>query len=175
MSVFGNVFGGGAGVFGSVFGDEESQPVVVSDLCWNGTPSQFETRLLAPQPNYAIEQFRLRFLRVVVENAVPKKAARTVLQMALETEVAAVVTKLVDVMPDIQASVVCERRRYLEIDVDMRLHRYLIEPFLKEVSVLPEIPSPYVDLMRRYARSAYPRYRMSALAAALCAATAVLP
>lgn len=175
MGIFGNVFGGGGGVFGALFGDEGEAPVVVSGLCWNGTSSAFEERLLKANSNYAVEQFRQRFLHVSVENAVPKKAARAVLQMALETELAVVLTKLIDVSPDVLTSLVCERRRYLEIDIDMRGHHYLIGPFLKEVAALPAIPTPYVDLMRRYARSAYPRYRMSALAAALCAAVAVQP
>lgn len=146
--------------------------LVVASTCWNGAPSAFEEKLLLPLQDYALEQLRVRLMSLVVTPSQPAKAARAVLQMALETELRAVLTKLIEVAPDVETSNVCERRRYLQVDIDMRMHRYLVGPAFTALSEVPDVPPPYADLVRRYGRSAYPRYRVSALAATLCLATA---
>jgi hypothetical protein len=142
--------------------------------CWDGTPSAFELRMAAPLPSYALEALRQRFLFVVVSNHSPKKGARVVLQMATETELRVALLKMLDLAVDVVDSNVCERRRYIDVDYDMKLMRFLIGPALDELAATPLVPSQYVDLIRRYVASDYPRYRMGAIAAALCLATAVL-
>lgn len=129
--------------------------------------------MLLPLKDYALEQLRARLMTLVVTPVSPVKAARAIFQMALETEMRAVLTKLIEVAPDVETSNVCERRRYLEVDIDMRAHHYLIGPAFAALAKAPDVPRPYVDLVRRYGRSAYPRYRVSALAVTLCLAVAV--
>lgn len=147
--------------------------LVSPNTCWEGALSTFEEKLLVPLQDYALEQLRARLMTLVVAPALPVKAARTVFQMALETEMRAVLTKLIEVDPDVATSNVCERRRYLQVDIDMRAHHYLIAPAFTALAKLTDVPAPYADLVRRYGRSAYPRYRVAALAATLCLAAAV--
>lgn len=142
--------------------------------CWAGTSSPFEQRLMSPLPTYGLESLRLRFMNVVVSNHAMNKAARAILQMAFETELRAVVTKLVPLAADVMRSNVCERRRFIDVDVDMRRMSFLVEPALTELASAPGAPPAYVDLLRRYAASDYPRYRACALATTICFAAAVL-
>lgn len=142
--------------------------------CWNGTSSAFEVRLLAPFTNYALEQLRLRFMFALVAPSNPKKAARVLFQMPYETEIGAVLTKMIPLPASISESNVCERRRFVDIDKDVQLHRFLVGPALDALEETPNMPAPYMDLIRRYATSDYPRYRVSALAGALCLATFLL-
>jgi len=95
------------------------------------------------------------------------------LQMAFETEVGAILVKLITLPPDVLESNVCERRRFLEIDGDMRLQRYLVGPALDALSTIETIPEPYVNFLRQYAIAPYARYRTCALAVAICMAKAV--
>jgi len=139
--------------------------------CWNGPASTFELRLLKPLPTYALEQLRLRFMFALVSPADQTKAARVAFQMAFETEIKAVLIKMVSLPASVPESVVCERRHFVDIDRDMHAQRFLVGPALDELETTPNMPSPYMDLLRRYASTDYPRYRMCALAAALCLAT----
>lgn len=144
-----------------------------STACWTGDLSAFEEKLLLPLQDYALEQLRGRFMATVTTGGIPERAARAVLQMAMETELRLVLAKMVEVAPDVAESNVCERRRYLNIDIDMRRHRYLVQPAYTALAKVSAVPAPYVDLIRRYGGSAYPRYRVSSLAATLCLAAAV--
>ena len=143
--------------------------------CWNGPSSDFETALQAPFSNYALEQLRQRFLFTLVSDRSPVKAARVVLQMVMETEVGVILPKLVTLPAGVLESNVCERRRYVDIDQDMHLQRFLIAPALDALAANPKAPVPYVDFIGRYVASGFPRYRMSALAVALCVGKVVEP
>ncbi len=142
--------------------------------CWTGDPSAFEERMANALPTYGLESLRLRFLYVVADNHATKKAVRATLQMAFETELSAIVAKFVTLDSDVMRSRVCERRPFLDIDRDMAMMRFLVEPAMDELADVPQMPAPYVDLLRRYIASDYPRYRMCAVATSLCLATAVL-
>lgn len=146
----------------------------VVSTCWSGTPSAFELRMIQPIPSYALEALRQRFLFVVVSDHAPKFGVRAVLQMAVDTELRVALLKMFDLAADVVDSNVCQRRRYLDVDHDMRLMRFLVGPALDALAEVPGVPTQYVDLIRRYSTADYPRYRMSAIAAALCLATAVL-
>lgn len=142
--------------------------------CWNGPSSPFEARLLQPFANYALEQLRLRFMFSLTAPADQTKAARVLMQMAFETEIGAVLVKMIELPAGVLESTVCERRRFGDVDRDMQLQRFLVVPALDVIEGTPGMPGPYMDLIRRYATSDYPRYRMCALAAALCLATFLL-
>jgi hypothetical protein len=150
-------------------------PTVDEDGCWIGLPSPFETRLLEPFPTYALEQLRARFLYILTTTHEGKKSARVCLQMPYETEIGTILVKLMTAPADLYKYKVCERRRYIEIDRDMQLQRYLIPPALDELARIPDMPSPYMDYLIRYLLSDYPRYRMSAIATALCVAKVLTP
>ncbi len=142
--------------------------------CWNGTSSAFEVRLLKSFDNYALEQLRLRFMYALTAPADVKKSARVLFQMAYETEIGAVLTKMVALPTSVLESIVCERRHFIDIDKDMQLHRFLVGPALDALEETPNMPPPYMDLIRRYATNDYPRYRVCALAVSLCLATFLL-
>ena len=101
------------------------------------------------------------------------KSARVLFQMAFETEINTVLVKLIALPASVPESMVCERRRFLDVDNDMRLQRYLVGPAIDSMETVPGIPTPYVDFLRRYVNASYARYRMCALAAAICLAKAV--
>lgn len=138
--------------------------------CWAGTLSPFEQRLLQSLPAYALEQLRTRFIHAVTDPREPAKAARSILQMAFETEIGTALTKLIVIAPDVQKSRICERRRYLEIDQDMRMFKFLWTPALEALNQDNTVPSKYIELLEQHFGAEYPRYRVCALAALLCMA-----
>lgn len=144
-------------------------------ICWNGPASPFETRLLKPLPTYAIEQLRQRFLFTLTTTHDQVKSARVLMQMAFETEVGAILVKQLTPPAGLETSVVCERRHYLDVDKDIRLQRYLIEPALTDLRKTPNMPESYVDFIVLYLASDYPRYRMGAIATLLCVAKVLQP
>jgi hypothetical protein len=148
-------------------------PTEDADGCWIGISTPFEAALQQPMATYALEQLRQRFLFSLTTTHDLVRGARVALQMAFETEIGAILYKLIDLPPGVLESNVCERRRFLEIDGDMRLNRYLIKPALDSLSTIQTIPEPYVNFLRFYAIAQYPRYRTCTLAAALCLAKAV--
>lgn len=148
-------------------------PFADEDGCWIGLPSPFEMRLQNPLPMYAIDQLRLRLLFAVTDNHDITKGARALLQMACETELKTVLVKVMTLATDVLPSNVCGRRKYVEVDADLRQHSYLVAPAIDELKTLPTLPRQYVDLVTRYLESHYPKYRVSALAATVCLATAV--
>lgn len=141
--------------------------------CWEGTPSPFEVSLLQPMANYPLEQLRQRFMFALTTNHDLVKSARVLFQMAFETEINTILVKLIALPASVPESMVCERRRFLDVDNDMRLQRYLVGPAIDSMETVPGIPTPYVDFLRRYVNTSYARYRMCALAAAICLAKAV--
>lgn len=136
--------------------------------CWAGTSSAFESLLLAPFSTYALEQLRQRFMFTLTTTHDLVKGARVLLQMAFETEINAILIKQITLDSDVLSSNVCERRRFIDVDKDMQLQGYLVTPALDEV----QAPAPYVDFVRFYVSSEYPRYRMCAIASAICLAKA---
>ena len=150
-------------------------PTVDENGCWIGLPSNFELRLTEPFQTYALEQLRSRFLYVLTTNHEEKKSARVCLQMAYETEIGTILVKLMTTPADLFKYKVCERRRYIEIDRDMQVQRYLIPPALDELAAIPNMPGPYMDYIIRYLLSDYPRYRIGAIATALCVAKVLTP
>lgn len=144
--------------------------------CWQGPSSAFELRLLQPLPDYALDQFRQRLLYTVVAAPYrPAAAARTVLQMAFETEIGVVLRKLLVLPADVLASNVCERQRYITVDRTLQAHRYLIGPAFTALAALPDVPACYVEFLRRYAVQDYANLRVAALAAMVCMAVQVNP
>lgn len=138
--------------------------------CWDGVSSTAETKLLSTLPSYGLESLRQRALFSFVDNHAPKLSARTILQMAYETEVRTVIDRLLVPPAGLADSVVCPRRRFIDIDTDLQYHRYLIEPALKELEDLSVIPPEYLSLLRNYLACGYPRYRVCAVACILCVA-----
>lgn len=150
-------------------------PSVTAEGCWLGPSSAFEIRLLQPLPTYAIEQLRQRFLYTLTTTRDPVKSARVLMQMAFETEVGTILFKQLTPPANLETSVVCERRHYIDVDSDVRLQRYLIDPALDDLRKTPNMPESYVNFIVLYLASNYPRYRMSAIATMLCVAKVLQP
>jgi hypothetical protein len=151
-------------------------PVPVDeDGCWVGVSSPFEMRLQHALSVYPIDQLRLRMLHTLTETHDTVQSARVMVQVVCETELRAVLTKVANVTSDVNASKVCSRRKYIDVDADLRRHNYLVGPAVSALRSLPNLPAPYVDLVTRYLGSHYAKYRVSALAAAVCLTAAVTP
>lgn len=131
-----------------------------------------ETALLKPLAPYVIEQLRTRFLFSVVSNRNPTEGAIVASQMAYETEIGVVLTKVITPSPSVPGRVITSRRRFLDVDNDLRANKFLIEPALDDFQGLGT-PEPYVGLIRRHLGSNYSRHRMCAVAALLSFAAAI--
>ena len=138
--------------------------------CWAGASSATEIKLLTALPTYGLESLRQRALFSFCSNHAAGLSARVILQMAYETELRTVIDRLMVAPAGLAESNVCERRRFIEIDTDLQYHRYLIEPALKELEECSVLPVEYVNLIRTYLGSGYPRYRVCAVACVLCLA-----
>lgn len=143
--------------------DVEQNPV-----CWTGALTSFENKLLMPLPSYALDQLRVRFMHTLTTTHEAKKNARALAQMAFETEIGAAIGKVVLLEPEVRSSVVCERRRYLDVDADMKLFSFLVSPALEAVRDGKYLPDAYVRLFETHLASPYAKYRMCAIAALLC-------
>lgn len=131
-----------------------------------------EAALGVPLAPYGIEQLRARFLFSVVDNRSSVDGALVAAQMAFETEIGVILTKMIAPSPSVPSTVVASRRRFLDVDKDLRANRFLIEPSLDDLEGLGA-PTPYVDLIRRHLAGDYPRYRVCATAALLSLAAAL--
>lgn len=147
-------------------------PTTDANGCWIGLPSTFERQLLSQQDAYPLEQLRLRALYAATSTHDFIQSARALIQMAFETEAGTVLVKMVELSPDVLQTKVCPRRHYIDVDSDLRAFKFLFEPALDEIG--KKIPDPYVNFLRRFLSSDYPRYRVSATAAMLCLAAAKL-
>lgn len=125
-----------------------------------------EARLALPLKTYALEQLRTRFLYAVTTTHDVTTGAKVATQMSFQTEIRAILVKLTTPSPSTIAAVYPVRRRFLDVDVDIRSNKFLIEPALDDLTPLL-VPEPYVNLLRRYLGSDYPRYRVCAVAALL--------
>lgn len=147
---------------------------VTSVTCWSGPSSPFELRLMETLPTYALEQLRQRFLYSLTSPFDQTKSTRVLFQMAFETEIGVVLRKMIPLPASVPESTVCERRHFIDIDQSMQLQKFLIAPAFDELQTAPNLPEPYMDLLRRYASTEYPRYRTCSIAAALCLAAFLL-
>lgn len=136
--------------------------------CWAGSLSRFELKLLHRFPVYALEQLRTRFLYAVTTTHDSLVGARAIAQMAFETEIGTAIAKVVSLPPDVFTSNLCERRTYLEIDADMELFNFLLNPALVGVLDSGFLPESYVRLFKTHLSRPYAKYRMCAIAALLC-------
>lgn len=128
-----------------------------------------EARLQLPFSQYALEQLRTRFLFFLTSDHDVPTSAKVAVQMAFSTEIKATLVKLATPLPSVLATVYSTRRRFLDVDVDMRKFSFLVEPALTDLNNL-KVPDPYVNLLRRHLGSDYPRYRIAGVAALLCLA-----
>jgi hypothetical protein len=90
--------------------------------------------------------------------------------MTFETEIGVALAKLITILPEEKAAIVCEARRYLDIDADMRAFSFLVDAALDALEAAQSLPVSYVNLLRAHFAAPYPRYRVCALAALLCLA-----
>ncbi len=131
-----------------------------------------EVILERPLIPYGIEQLRTRFLFSVVDSRSTREGAVVTAQMAFETEIGVILVKVTTPSPSVPGTVVASRRRFLDIDLDLRTNRFLFEPALDDLRGLGA-PDPYVEFLRRHLSDGYPRYRVCATAAILSLAAAL--
>lgn len=131
-----------------------------------------EAALGRPLASYGIEQLRTRFLFSVVDSRSAVEGAVVAAQMAFETEIGVILTKMTVPSPSVPGIVVASRRRFLDVDFDLRANRFLIEPALNDLLGFGA-PVPYIGFLQRHLSGDYPRYRVCATAAVLSLAAAL--
>lgn len=131
-----------------------------------------EVALERPLALYGIEQLRTRFLFSVVDSRSVKEGTVVSAQMAFETEIGVILVKMTVPSPSVPGTVVTSRRRFLDVDLDLRANRFLFEPALNDLHELGAL-EPYVGFLRRHLAGDYPRYRVCATAAILSLAAAL--
>jgi hypothetical protein len=134
------------------------------------TPSAFEDKLLTTTLPYALDALRQRLLHVMTSDHFAVRSTRVLLQTATETELRALLVKMITIAPGVEGSVVCLRRRYNDIDTDMEKFSFLVEPALTELESI--VPETYSRMVRRFLACEYARYRVSALSTMICLAVA---
>lgn len=131
-----------------------------------------EVALERPLIPYGIEQLRTRFLFSVVDSRNAKEGAVVTAQMAFETEIGVILSKMITSSPSVPGIIIASRRRFLDIDQTLRANRFLFEPALDNLHSLGA-PEPYVGFLRRHLAGDYSRYRVCATAAILSMAAAL--
>jgi hypothetical protein len=143
----------------------------VSDSdCWQGTLTPFEQLILQPLPLINADLLRGRLLNAATTSRAAVPSARSVVQMAFDTEIGVVLRRLVVLADEIFSSHVCERRNYVDIDSDIKPYAFMVDAALDELTADQRIPEPYMRLYRDYVQGSYPRYRVSGMSAMLCLA-----
>jgi hypothetical protein len=136
-----------------------------ADGCWIGQPTALEVQILTALSDPNLERLRQVMLNKTVTGNDPTKGARVILQMAYETEIGVILQKLAQPSPSPLESKVCQRRHFLDVDADLRLQVFLLEPALTSLTNMSSpVPAPYIDFLRRYLSSNYARYRVCAVA-----------
>ena len=131
-----------------------------------------ETALATVFPDYALESLRARFLHVVTSDHAPAASARAAVQMAYETELRTPLRRTIDISPGIADELVGTRLRFLEISNAMTSFTFLSAPAMTAITDLAILPAHYVRFLESYLQAPSPKYRMCALAVALCFAAA---
>lgn len=139
--------------------------------CWDSTNTAFETLLLSPFQTASLEQLRAMTLQFSVSQVAANKAARAVLQMAFETELSAVIADYVPTSDDVIQSLLCTRRKYLDIDQDLKSVAFLIDPALQALKSAGVLPDEYLRLFNSHINNTQPKYRVCAICALVCYAT----
>lgn len=136
--------------------------------CWHGALTAFESLLGQTLPLPQVDLLRTRVLYAATTTKEINASVRAVVQMAFETEIKVVLQRLTVIANEVFTSRVCERRRFIEIDSELKSFRFVIEAALAELQDSGRIPLPYLQLYQRYIYSKQPRYRVCGLAALVC-------
>ena len=88
--------------------------------CWQGTLTAFEQLLLQPLPLNDVDLLRGRLLNASTKSRADSPSARSVVQMAFDTEIGIVLRRLVVIANEVFSSHICERRNYTDIDSDLK-------------------------------------------------------
>jgi hypothetical protein len=139
--------------------------------CWAGSLTAFEATLNQTLPLRNLDLLRSRLLYASTTSKAPTVAARSVVQMAFDTEIGIVLDRLVVLAEEIFTSRVCERRKYIDIDADIQPFNFLVDAALDELEADQRIPEPYLRLYRQHVKGPYPRYRVCGLSALMCLAS----
>lgn len=160
---------GGGGPTGNLLDQTYTFTIQANTACWDGsTPTEFEDVLLLPFTTPDLERLRTLLLQFAVSELNQVKAARAVLQMAFETEIAAVISDYVPITDAVKQSLVCPRRKFLDIDKDLNQSRRIYSTSLDALKVAGVLPDEYLRLFSRHIDNNQPKYRVSALCALVC-------
>lgn len=160
---------GGGGPTGNLLDQTYVFTVQTNPACWDGSaPTAFESVLQSPFTTPALEQLRALLLQYATTELNATQAARAVLQMAFETEISSVISDYVPITDEVKQSLVCPRRKYLDVDKDLNRTSFLYSASLNALQAAGVLPDEYLRLFGRHIGNNQPKYRVSALCALIC-------
>ena len=143
--------------------------------CWNPSDpaslaaspvSLIEQYLALPLPTMTLDVLRRRFIQACATDRNPVRGARSVVQLPFDSELHVLLAD-VPVPIDVRESVVCSRRRYIDIDTEMAQQAYTYPQAIEDAITLGVVSPAYADVILRKLEGRDPRTRMCAVATLL--------
>lgn len=144
--------------------------VSIVNPCWNSklqSLTDFELRFLNKLDGDNLDLLRLLILKFSLNTTDDQQACRAILQMAFETEIQSIL-EFVPFTRSIATTLLCDRRKFIDIDRDLIQYKHLYSLAVEEAQELYNIPEPYGRVLLSYMNSAYSNQRIGSVCALLC-------
>ena len=134
----------------------------VGATCWDpatATISALETKIYSPFANSELNSFREIFLQALTNPREPKRATRVAIQLTQGTELSVLLTGI-PILQDVLESNMCTRRRYFDIDAEMKAYSVPLDTAIR----LKVLSPAYAAILDAKLKSPAPRIRVCAMA-----------
>ena len=147
----------------------------VDATCWDPTdPAKLaaspitviETKIGKPLPTLSLDTLRRYFLQSVVSDRDSLKGARVTVQLGFVTTLQVLLSSVL-VPPNVVESNVCTRRKYMDIDKDMKARNYLYDNAVTDAIARGVISATYGRTISNDLNGSSPRTRVAAIAVLL--------
>jgi hypothetical protein len=159
--------------------DVIAQPIVTfetliqpQEVVWvptdpNNPSTVLELKLRQDFPGYNLNTLRKLFLQYLTSDRDPIKSYRVAVQMAYDTELACVMRGFAPPVALVLSVVVDTRRRYLDVDNDLKTTRFLFGAAVQEAVAAKLLTPPYATLIQGRMQSVFVKTRVNAVATLL--------
>lgn len=159
--------------------DVVAQPIVTfetliqpQEVVWvptdpNNPSTVLELKLRQDFPGYNLNTLRKLFLQYLTSDRDPIKSYRVAVQMAYDTELACVTRGFAPPVVLVLSVVIDTRRRYLDVDNDLKTARFLFTVAIQEALAAKLLTPPYATLIQSRLQSPFVKTRINALATLL--------
>lgn len=145
----------------------EPQEVIWVPTDPNNPSTVLELKLRQDFPGYNLNTLRKLFLQYLTIDRDPAKSYRVAVQMAYDTELACVTRGFAPPVDLVLSVVVDTRRRYLDIDNDLKTTRFLFGAAIQEAVAAKLLTPPYATLIQGRMQSSFVKTRVNAVATLL--------